>query len=187
MSSSPLLDLAGELRNKIWRYALVKPSSIDVAEKTSLDEPALLAVNKQIRGEGLEIYYAENAFRLETRPERSERRLLQCFPLKEDVRWLHLLGNCRAGMIKKFVLGCSDANEASDGSMAWIKQLFLRVCSFDGRQRRAAEVIQAWSETYGLSLTAIEVVVPEAQAPCAEHWLSCKEELAKLAGSHSVA
>lgn len=60
-----LLDLPAELRNSIYRYALVHTSSIDV-DATGLQEPALLSVSKQVRKETAPVFWAENSFRVIT-------------------------------------------------------------------------------------------------------------------------
>ncbi|KAK2609421.1 hypothetical protein N8I77_002918 [Diaporthe amygdali] len=53
----PFLSLPPEIRNKVYREVLHKK----VAIKT-LEQPALLLTNKQIRDEALLIHYAENKF-----------------------------------------------------------------------------------------------------------------------------
>lgn len=52
---SRLLAVAPELRNRIYDYALLDPDTVVVT--TALQQPALLRVNKQIRGEALELDY----------------------------------------------------------------------------------------------------------------------------------
>lgn len=60
---SPLLKLAPELRNIIYRYTLVKPDEIVVsAGALPPSSPALLQVSRQIRNEAKEIYHKENLF-----------------------------------------------------------------------------------------------------------------------------
>ncbi|KUI63013.1 hypothetical protein VP1G_10131 [Cytospora mali] len=54
------LNLPPELRNYIYRLALVQPATTDLAAP----QPALTRVNKQVRAEALSIYYAENKFSL---------------------------------------------------------------------------------------------------------------------------
>lgn len=58
-----LLQLPGELRNRIYRYALVTDDDIDVTS-TGPGEPALLLSSKDIRQESLLIYYRENHFNM---------------------------------------------------------------------------------------------------------------------------
>ncbi|KUI72140.1 hypothetical protein VM1G_07431 [Cytospora mali] len=54
------LNLPPEIRNDIYRLALVQPTTTDLASP----QPALTRVNKQVRAEALSIYYAENKFSL---------------------------------------------------------------------------------------------------------------------------
>ncbi|KAK5124394.1 hypothetical protein LTR85_001611 [Meristemomyces frigidus] len=56
-----LLTLPGELRNRIYRLALVAHDDITV-DKENWKQPALLQVCKRIRKEGSSIYYEENKF-----------------------------------------------------------------------------------------------------------------------------
>lgn len=58
----PLLKLPPELRNRIYRYAIVQDEPIDVAETTKKKEPALLATCKEIREQALKMFYHENTF-----------------------------------------------------------------------------------------------------------------------------
>ncbi|KAK5117142.1 hypothetical protein LTR85_008910 [Meristemomyces frigidus] len=59
-----LLSLPGELRNRIYRHALVSDLLIRVTRTKDWEQPALLATSKQIRHEARKIYYLENRFRL---------------------------------------------------------------------------------------------------------------------------
>jgi len=55
------LDLSPELRNCIYRCALVSPGTI-LLEGEARREPALLRAARQLRDEGASIYYSENTF-----------------------------------------------------------------------------------------------------------------------------
>lgn len=57
-----LLQLPGELRNKIYRYALITNSRIQLA-LTHFDEPGILQTCRTIRQETETIFLAENTFR----------------------------------------------------------------------------------------------------------------------------
>lgn len=60
---SPLLRLPAELRNDIYRFALVASGDIIIkAGLTPPPEPGLLATCRKIRSEALSIYYEENRF-----------------------------------------------------------------------------------------------------------------------------
>jgi hypothetical protein len=56
-----MFKLPGELRNHIYRYALVAPAQIEIT-KNNWQQPALLQVCHQIRTEASTIYYMENNF-----------------------------------------------------------------------------------------------------------------------------
>lgn len=61
------LSLPTEIRNKIYRYSLVKrPSANPIL---GLVQPPLTRTNRQIRSEALPIYYGNNEFVLEILPE----------------------------------------------------------------------------------------------------------------------
>ena len=62
-AQSPLLRLSGELRNKIYREVLVDQKSVKVTT-TGVPEPAFLLTCKQIRREGMDVFYGENRFRI---------------------------------------------------------------------------------------------------------------------------
>ncbi|KAF7192845.1 hypothetical protein HII31_05828 [Pseudocercospora fuligena] len=55
-----LLDLAPELRNKIYRYVVCEDENIEVTKDTR--EPGLLATCRQIRAEARSIWFLENRF-----------------------------------------------------------------------------------------------------------------------------
>lgn len=67
---SRLESLPGELRNRIYRYAVVEEGLVNAATCTNYErarkwqsnEPALASTCKQFRKEVLPIYYAENIF-----------------------------------------------------------------------------------------------------------------------------
>lgn len=60
-STPELLGLPAEIRNMIYKYAIVdKKSPIKVTEH--LKQPPLLSVNRLIRSETLNIWYRENKF-----------------------------------------------------------------------------------------------------------------------------
>ncbi|KAK5124415.1 hypothetical protein LTR85_001632 [Meristemomyces frigidus] len=56
-----LLSLPGELRNHIYRFALLSPSRIPIGSDT-LAQPSLLHACHQVRKEAKPIYYKENKF-----------------------------------------------------------------------------------------------------------------------------
>ncbi|KAK4504855.1 hypothetical protein PRZ48_002818 [Zasmidium cellare] len=58
-----LLKLPGEIRNRIYRFALVESGNLDI-NPNGPGEPALLRVCRTVRNEGRSIYYTENVFTL---------------------------------------------------------------------------------------------------------------------------
>ncbi|KAK3066347.1 hypothetical protein LTR53_017345, partial [Teratosphaeriaceae sp. CCFEE 6253] len=59
--TSRFLALPAELRNTIYRFALVPPGEINV-EGPARMQPALLRASRQLRQEALSIYYSDNRF-----------------------------------------------------------------------------------------------------------------------------
>jgi hypothetical protein len=60
-TNSKLMGLPGELRNRIYRYAITEESTIVIDRHTwASHQPALLKTCKQVRYEALPIFYAEN-------------------------------------------------------------------------------------------------------------------------------
>lgn len=75
MSISPLLSLPAELRELIYRFALISETAIDINSfcrkrveyispilQVNVCEPSLLRTSRQIREEGLPVFYGENCF-----------------------------------------------------------------------------------------------------------------------------
>jgi hypothetical protein len=60
-SSSRLLSLPGELRNRIYRFAIIGTRALEIdAARWSTHQPPLLKICKQIRHEALRLFYIEN-------------------------------------------------------------------------------------------------------------------------------
>lgn len=67
-SASPLLNLPPELRNRIYRFALIEPNTVHVHRAGwSFHQPALLKSCRQIRHEALGLFYLENKICTEIR------------------------------------------------------------------------------------------------------------------------
>ncbi|KAF7194672.1 hypothetical protein HII31_03934 [Pseudocercospora fuligena] len=65
-TSSRFLDLPGELRNRIYRLALIQKDNTRIAvSSTGFERPALTRVNKQIRQESMPIFLYENKFTID--------------------------------------------------------------------------------------------------------------------------
>lgn len=61
-NKSPFFTPPGELRNRVYRYALLEEGYIEVtADNWDSHQPGLLQTCKQIRTEALPIFYAENS------------------------------------------------------------------------------------------------------------------------------
>ena len=61
-TSSPFMDLPGELKNRIYFYSLARPDNIEItAANWNTHQPALLKTCKQIRHEALPIFYNDNS------------------------------------------------------------------------------------------------------------------------------
>jgi len=97
MERSPLLDLPPELRNTVWRFALVRKTKIDMSKESTTAEPALLVACKQIREEGLGIYYGENMFSLGA-------ELVDWDWSTTLSDWLSAIGHERAGRIARLCI-----------------------------------------------------------------------------------
>ena len=61
MAQSPLFKLPAELRNNVYRLALLSESHIDVTLQDSINPP-LLRTSREIRKESITIYYGESLF-----------------------------------------------------------------------------------------------------------------------------
>jgi hypothetical protein len=60
---SAFLNLPAELRNQIYKEAVVESDAIEVSRSSVPAEPGLLRVNRQIRKEVKDIYYRDNLFK----------------------------------------------------------------------------------------------------------------------------
>jgi len=142
-STSPLLKLPAELRDAIYTLALVDDEPIYIslpepARPLSLREPALLAVNRQIRNETLPIYYGTNIFE----PRSSV----------TTENFLRLLGSGRIALLKSLrafarIGHCSRDGATAAAEIAWWKKWLL--------QR-----VTQWQQTFGEVLEAEAVHVP---------------------------
>lgn len=62
VTESLLFKLPPELRDMVYRYALVRDRDIIVTKIRGIPEPALLSANKLVRSETYKIIYRENHF-----------------------------------------------------------------------------------------------------------------------------
>lgn len=61
VADSPMFKLSAELRNAIYRYALVTEEAVLITKANGIPEPALLLACKIIRSEATGIFYSENS------------------------------------------------------------------------------------------------------------------------------
>lgn len=62
---SPLLKLPQELRDMIYRFALLSNDRVRISKSNGIPEPGLLFVNKAVRSETIPIFYQGNQFTCE--------------------------------------------------------------------------------------------------------------------------
>jgi len=62
VANSPLFKLPPELRNMIYRYAIISNTELPISKSHGIPEAPLLQVNKLIRSETYELFYLENKF-----------------------------------------------------------------------------------------------------------------------------
>lgn len=94
----PLLALPGEIRNRIYQFALVaaRPFAVQLQWNRPLDT-ALLRVNRQIFDEAAGIFYAENTFRF---PE----ALFVGAPILQQLQTLYRVSRAKLKMMRSVVL-----------------------------------------------------------------------------------
>lgn len=156
-SSNPLLGLPAELRNRIYRFALIKPKSIDIDKiKWPTHQPALLKTCKQIRREALGLFYFENRFcariddwdpvvkdrfsRLMVTYNTKSPQLSHCF--KGDPSWPNLLKWLRA-VYERRVGGISDCI----GKERTLERKLIGILFMTARKTR---LTMPWSEVVTL-------------------------------------
>ena len=88
--TSPLLELAAELRNNIYRLVLTSEIPVAIKKSDLRGRTALLQTCRQIRNEASSVFYSENEFRIPLDNENVE----------HAVAWLKL-ANTQAKQIKR--------------------------------------------------------------------------------------
>lgn len=136
-----LTTLPPELRNKIYRAALVSPSPICLSTRsrsnpsssaigarttyTSVQEPALLATCRRIRHEALKIFYSENIF---------------FSALRDPIAvWLKAIGPAKASLVKTIRGFSLHGYFDFHGAKTFLDELELWV----GREECCAGIIRA--------------------------------------------
>ena len=94
----PFLALPGEIRNRIYRFALVaeRPFTVQLQWTRPLDT-ALLWVNKQVFEEASSIFYAENAFRF-------SEALFVGAPILQQLQTLYRISRPRLKTLRNIIL-----------------------------------------------------------------------------------
>lgn len=110
-TATSFLDLPAELRNVIYRMVLPEEAEIDVSALSRPKEPGLLAACRQIRDEGLDVYYGENQFVYYPlfRMQRLGGQLV------DDDRWIRSIGELRGRRIRHLRLGLGVHEELKNG------------------------------------------------------------------------
>lgn len=62
VAESCLFKLPPELRNTIYRFAVVTDDEVCITKSGGISEPSLLLICKTVRSEALDIFYQENSF-----------------------------------------------------------------------------------------------------------------------------
>jgi len=62
IAKSPLFKLPPEIRDMVYRFALVDDNYLDITKAYGIPEAPLLSVSKLIRSETYEMFYTENKF-----------------------------------------------------------------------------------------------------------------------------
>lgn len=110
-----LLDLAPELRNRIYRYVVCEDEPIEVTEDTR--EPGLLSTCRQIRAEARSIWFLENRFEFHIRE--LDITLLSLFYRRQKK---HLRKGSDSGKVRKVTTTHKHYNWAN--LMRWCKVAF---------------------------------------------------------------
>lgn len=111
-----LLALPAELRNRIYRHALVKDHLISIQKHVELPlPPGLLQVNRQIRAEAYQIYYLENNFGFTIRD----------YDASTLIRWCKVFTSIEHQ--KRCMLNIAPSTNF-DNLLVWLRVFFERKC-----------------------------------------------------------
>ena len=94
--TSPLLDLPGEIRNKIMRLCLVSDKAFTIKLRFPSFDTSLMRVNKRIYEEASSIFYHENVFRF-------PQTIFVATPIRDQLRLFGLSQNNLTQM-RRFIL-----------------------------------------------------------------------------------
>jgi hypothetical protein len=160
VADSPLFKLPPELRNMIYRYAIIDNRALRITKTAGIPEPALLSACKILKSETWKIFYLENTFLCEVDnydpaslqiacrkqskgswPARSERISIGNLRLSQDgqrcwthlVAWLHLSREAKCdGM------GHDATDDAEKGLLAG---LFDVACQDPSSSRKSLDLL----------------------------------------------
>ena len=124
LSKPSLLGIPAELRNNIYRLALIKDKRIDISYwQSEPTEPGLLQVCRQTRAESKEIYFKENKFFI----------TVEGADATEYVKWaqlseLHKKADCDACLTGDDVFASHDLE-------AWLKAFYEGECERSPMER----------------------------------------------------
>ena len=171
---SPLLELPAELRNNIYRYALVSDDPIYITPDGLRTRKALLQTCEQIKNEATGIFYAENVFITKYAVKSSWLRTAnesREFPF----RWLASIGPANAEAISKFVIeyelpkvfmnGARQQGQPGGRSQSWPFCMVQRDCEVDMRAK-AKEVVAMVN--IGLAESCVELLNRDCLDPTEE-------------------
>lgn len=144
---SPLLALAPELRNKIYRLVLVSDAAIDIGSESSPTPPRLLGTCRQIRHEATSIYYHENTFAATDSTSCGDN-------YTRAVSWFCKIGSTRCAMMADMRLHLEIEQDFEKYGPEWLE---------DGTRsmlREAARASVHLLDAAGLPLSAIHFEAP---------------------------
>lgn len=166
-SNCRLLSLPAEIRNTIYRYALVKAKILIQPQRPPPHQPSLLRVSRQLRRETIKIYYSEKLFKWHIRDFNSDIKRAWC-PASESRRTANsvfsFVGRCDWNQLLKWLEAAyyKQANVPSGqkpphytGNDAAAVQLFNAVRSMRNEQGQSWEEVKANLELIRLTLAAV--------------------------------
>ena len=168
-SSVHFLSLSPEVRNIIYRFAIVEDGLIVIHQQSPPpQQPGLLQVSRQIRQEAIDIYYQENLFRWRLRNYNADRYIRWCqsslsrylandelcFKIVEGSKWENILQWLEADYLDIAPSLAIDENEPY-GHITAVSRLFemahnLRMLGLSWEQ------VKQQLETVRLALAAVD-------------------------------
>ncbi|KAK4544202.1 hypothetical protein LTR36_004412 [Oleoguttula mirabilis] len=148
---SPLLALAPELRNMIYRSVLISADPIDISCEDAATPPAILATCRQIKEEATSIYYGENTFSATEPPS--------TLPKAETyVRWLDRSGETNCRQVANFRLTLEPIKDLQELVLPLLDTLPESACSGFGK---LARIHVKLLEAMGIRPNAMHFEAPE--------------------------